>query len=63
MFSSTLKNVLAYYNAGVVVVNLIVEGFTPGPNPTIKRYITNVEKIYNASNSKARFILNYFSML
>jgi hypothetical protein len=30
MFSSTLENALAYYNAGVEAVNLKVAGLTPG---------------------------------
>jgi hypothetical protein len=42
------KNVQAYYNAGVVVVNL-------GANPTTLCYNASVVKIYNATGSLVRF--------
>jgi hypothetical protein len=41
VFYSTLKNALAYYNAGV--------GLAPGNNPTTWIYNASVVKIYNAS--------------
>jgi hypothetical protein len=42
------KNVQAYYNAGVVVVN-------SGANPTTLCYNASVVKIYNATGSLVRF--------
>jgi hypothetical protein len=47
-FVFTLKNVLAYYNAGVVAVN-------SGSNPTIAIYNASVVNFYNATGSLARF--------
>jgi hypothetical protein len=52
MFSSTLKNALAHYSAGAVVVNSKVIGFAPGANPAIVSYSARVVEIYNAMSCR-----------
>jgi hypothetical protein len=47
-FSSTLKNILAFLTAGVVIVNT-------GANTTTLSYNTSAVKTYNATNSIAHF--------
>jgi hypothetical protein len=50
-----LKNDVAYYNAGVVAVNLKVVVLAPGLNPTIVSYNASAVKFFNATSSLARF--------
>jgi hypothetical protein len=46
IYYSTLKNALAYYNAGGVAVNLKSRScLAPGANPTIVSYNASVVKI------------------
>jgi hypothetical protein len=59
-----VENVLAYYKAGVVAVNLKALGLAPGhpgTNPTTLSFNASVVKIYSATNSMTRFYNeNYF---
>jgi hypothetical protein len=38
IFSFASKNALAYFNAGIVVVNIKIVRLAPGSNPTIESY-------------------------
>jgi hypothetical protein len=40
IFSSTLKNALAYYSAGIVFINS--EGLAPGTNPMTSKFTTTL---------------------
>jgi hypothetical protein len=55
IFSFALKNALAYHNGGIEVVNSKIVGLVPGANPKTSIYSDSVVKIYNATNSLARF--------
>jgi hypothetical protein len=61
IFYSTLKNALAYYNAGVVAVNSKVEGLGPGANTKIVSYNASAVNFYNATVNLGRFEINFFS--